>query len=430
MKKSKKNVILKEEKQKSKKTVVVITLMVLAIVIGAVTLWCVKNNENKVVAEPTEVRSVLTVETGSPVPEVSDYFKHLNGSAEDFTITYLNDDEEIEKRDELFTATYYIDTEGNEVKKDDAFESSDTEENEVLKDGYKEVVVLKGTYSYTVTIQNKNDEKEVYITKLQLEDTKAPVLKVKDATITEGDNVDATNFFERCDDNSREACNTPYFVKEVKGEDGTTYEKTELDKSVGEHEVLLQASDASGNVSEVVKAKLTVNKKPEEPKPTTNNSGSSNKTTSSGSTTKKPSSNGSSSNSSSSKGSGSSSGSTSKPATNACGSKGYNYDPSTAYAFWGCNGHEPAGGMSQQTNDDLWGAAGKKELNACNAHFGDDDCSDWIYTLPIVDNATHKVVGYYVQFKMFHGNGDWGSETTVGTGYMLPGRVVMTSKSY
>ena len=62
---------------KSKKTVVVIILMVLAIVIGAVTLWCVKNNENKVITEPTEVRSVLTAETGSPVPEVGDYFKHL-----------------------------------------------------------------------------------------------------------------------------------------------------------------------------------------------------------------------------------------------------------------------------------------------------------------------------------------------------------------
>ena len=416
---------------KNKKTVVVIILMVLAIVIGAVTLWCVKNNENKVITEPTEVRSVLTAETGSPVPEVSDYFKHLNGSAEDFTITYLNDDEEIEKRDELFTATYYIDTEGNEVKKDDAFESSDTEENEVLKDGYKEVVVLKGTYSYTVTIQNKNDEKEVYTTKLQLEDTKAPVLKVKDATITEGDNVDANSFFERCDDNSREACNTPYFVKEVKGEDGkTTYEKTELDKSVGEHEVLLQASDASGNVSEVVKAKLTVNKKPEEPKPTTSNSGSSNKTTSSGSTTKKPSSNGS----SSSKGSSSSSGSTNKPATNSCGSKGYTYSQSVAYAFWGCNGSEPAGGMNSEIDNEFYRGAGARELNACNSHFGNTNCVDSINTMPIIDNATGKIVGYYVKFVMSYNepiSGDtWGNSRKVGEGYMLPGRVVMTSKKY
>ena len=411
---------------KSKKTVVVIILMVLAIVIGAVTLWCVKNNENKVITEPTEVRSVLTAETGSPVPEVGDYFKHLNGKSEDFTITYLNNDEEIEKRDELFTATYYVDAEGNEVKRDDAFESSDTEESEVLKDGYKEVVVLKGTYNYTVTIQNKNDNKEVYVTKLQLEDTKAPILKVKDATITEGDNVDATNFFERCDDNSREACNTPYFVKEVKTEDGTTYEKTELDKSVGEHEVLLRAEDASGNVSEVVKAKLTVNKKPEEPKPATSNSGSSNKTTSSGSSsTKKPSNNGS---SSSSSGSSSNSGSTSKPATNACGSKGYTYSQSVAYAFWGCNGSEPAGGLTSKINDELFGPAGEKELNACNSHFGNHDCSDWVNIIPILDNATGKVVGYYAKFQMEYGG--WDNLQIVGTGYMLPGRVVMTSKSY
>lgn len=427
MKKSKKNVILKEEKQKSKKTVVVIILMVLAIVIGAVTLWCVKNNENKVVTEPTEVRSVLTVETGSPVPEVNNYFKHLNGSAEDFTIAYLNDDEEIEKRDELFTATYYVDAEGNEVKKDDAFESSDTEENEVLKDGYKEVVVLKGTYNYTVTIQNKNDDKEVYITKLQLEDTKAPVLKVKDVTITEGDNVDANSFFERCDDNSREACNNPYVVKEIKNEDSTTYEKTELDKSVGEREVLLRAEDASGNVSEVVKAKLTVNKKPEEPKPTTSNSSSSNKTTSGSSTTKKPSSNGS---SSSSSGSSSNSGSTSKPATNTCGSKGYSIpmykkgNPSNAYAFWGCDGSAPSNLISNMNNEFGHGA-GKRELDVCNASFGDNRCGDIGKNYDIIDNATGKVVGVYFYYAL---TVDWGSE--LGEGYILPGKVVMLRKAY
>ena len=124
-----------------------------------------------------------------------------------------------------------------------------------------------------------------------------------------------------------------------------------------------------------------------------------------------------------------SSGTTSTPKpSNTCGSKGYTYSQSVAYAFWGCNGSEPVGGMTSKINDELFGPAGTKELNACKAHFGNNDCSDWVNIIPILDNATGKVVGYYAKFQMEYG--DWDNLQIVGTGYMLPGRVVMTSKSY
>ncbi len=410
---------------KNKKILIsIILVIIIGIGVGATILWFKpkpKSNSPKEEEKATVVRSLVKPETGSPIPEIKDYFEYLSGKEEDYEITYLNDNEEVEKRDELLTFTYYVDKDDNEVTYDDAFISNeDNHEEKVLKDGYKEITILKGTYNYTVTITNKNNEKEVYTSRLELQDTTAPVLKVKDVTITEGSEVTATSFFLKCDDNSREDCNEPYFAKEVKGEDGkVTYEKTnELDKSVGGHEVLLQASDASGNVSNVVKAKLTVNKKPTttNKKPTTNTNPSSSETTETKPNDQE------------------STVETNSGTANTCGSKGYNYDPSMAYIFWGCNSHEPAGGMNSEINNEFYRGAGARELDDCNAHFGDTNCVDSINVMPIIDNATGKIVGYYVKFVMSYDEsipGDtWGNSRKVGEGYILPGRVVMTSKSY
>ena len=390
----------------------IVILLICAIVLGTCLYFNSDGNLSK--KDEKIVKDELILESGEKVPKVDDFAlkDDILSSESEIKYTKMSKNDEDDDNYDLRKVTIYLDKDNNEVSKDVAYE------DDKLKDDYIEQEIVYSTGTYKVEIK---DNEKIYTSKLVVQDTTKPVLTLKPVEVEESTEIKIDDFITSCKDNSREECLYEFVMH---NEENDTYEKIDnIDKNIGERDIYIKAKDTSNN--EVIeKTTLKVNKKPEEPKPTTSNSGSSNKTTSSGSTTKKPSSNGS----SSSKGSSSSSGSTSKPATNSCGSKGYTYSQSVAYAFWGCNGSEPAGGLTSKINDELFGPAGTKELNACKAHFGNNDCSDWVNIIPILDNATGKVVGYYAKFQMEYG--DWDNLQIVGTGYMLPGRVIMTSKSY
>lgn len=448
-------------KKINKKVLVMLSIIAICVVAMIVGVFFLngKNTQDSQTKVETIVKQELVLETGSQIPALEDYFESINGNLKGFQITYLNEDESVEDRNILITTTYYEECEGEGEEKScketvlspkaqEAILSNDEEAIlEIFGDKTEEMqeieftTVVSGAYSYEISI---SDGKTTYNTKLVIKDETKPVLKVKDVEITEGEEVSASMFFVSCEDNSRTACDALKSVNE-EGEEAT------LPKEVGEHEVYFQSKDASGNASEVVKATLKINKKPEEPKKessSSSSSSSSNSGSNSSSSNKGSSSSSGNSGSSSSKGSGSSSGSSgsssgssggssggssSKPSTPstpskpACGANGFlgedreKVTQAMMYEYWGCSGS----GKTYGRDVGWYQNASLNDVRACDEKFG----SCWnTYGFRVVYDANNfrsVNVGVYFQVKMYTGNYE-----LVGEGYNKGGATIWQWKKF
>ena len=146
-----------------------------------------------------------------------------------------------------------------------------------------------GTYNVTIK-DDKNDNQ--YKLVLKIVDNEKPVLKTKNAEITEGEDISINSFVESCSDNSHSAC----FYSFIKESNEKQERTNEIDKSVGEHELKLIAYDLANNETEVKTVKLKVNEKKKEvitpaitKKPTTSTNKPSNSGNSNNQPTNKPS---------------------------------------------------------------------------------------------------------------------------------------------
>lgn len=280
----------------SKKKIILITISsILVVLLGIGSVFGInyinKTNKerqlkNKIEADRVEIKSELTIDTGSEVPTIDSFIKKQGNFAKDKAIiTYVNIDEEVDDKD-LQTVIIYLDKDNKEVIYSEALEQKEncekTEENncEVLKEGYKEKTIVTGIGTYNVTIKDDKNDKE-YKLVLKIVDDEKPVLKTKNAEITEGEDISINSFIESCSDNSHSAC----FYSFVKENDKKIERTDEFDKSVGEHELKLIAYDLANNETEVKTVKLKVNEKKKEvstPAPTKKPSTSTSKPSSSG----------------------------------------------------------------------------------------------------------------------------------------------------
>lgn len=171
--------------------------------------------------EELKIKDDITLEVNSPLLSINDLF------SKDIEVTY-----EIK---------YYLDNE------------------EINPTSYDKI----GVYEVKVLI---NDE--TYQTKITVEDTIKPVLKLKEVSINEGESYKIDDFIDNCTDNSGETCLYEY-------KNPTTYSKE------GTYDITIIAKDSSSNAVEET-TKLNIKSKQSSP------SNKENKATSNDNSTSKP----------------------------------------------------------------------------------------------------------------------------------------------
>ena len=171
--------------------------------------------------EELKIKEDITLEVNSPLLSINDLF------SKDIEVTY-----EIK---------YYLDNE------------------EINPTSYDKI----GVYEVKVLI---NDE--TYQTKITVEDTIKPVLKLKEVSINEGESYKIDDFIDNCTDNSGETCLYEY-------KNPTTYSKE------GTYDITIIAKDSSSNAVEET-TKLNIKSKQSSP------SKKENKTTSNDNSSSKP----------------------------------------------------------------------------------------------------------------------------------------------
>ncbi len=156
-------------------------------------------------------------------------------------VVTIRDDAAVEVNNETIDKTLFFE----EIK--------NVKENDIKVDYSKVNFKEVGTYEVNITIYKKK-----YIAKLQVVDTEAPVLKVKDASISVGTSYKASDFVESCKDNSNKACNIEFYDSGV-NQDGQKIDYSAY-TSEGTYTVQIIASDESGNKTSPVSATLNIGK--------------------------------------------------------------------------------------------------------------------------------------------------------------------------
>lgn len=183
-----------------------------------------------------ELKEELVVEAGNGLPEVADYFKKLEnvdikdvkiGYPEDFEISYDNSycsDEDKEKMNE-----------GASIEDFSCVEKT-------LKS--------PATYGVSVTIQDKE-----YTVRVIVNDTSAPILRLKDVEIYSGNNYDISDFVAFCVD-ATGSCETLFYDKDV-DEAGNIIDYGKYTEP-GEYKVRIYAKDGYDNVTEPMEVNLKI----------------------------------------------------------------------------------------------------------------------------------------------------------------------------
>ena len=229
------------KKDKLKWLIIGLSALVLIIIIIVVILMT-RNNEPEPDPNPVvpnfELKDELTVESGSTLPEVTDYFNVLENIdlneihiiyPDEFELTYdttLCTDEELE---EIYSS-----------------ETPDFENYSCVQN----YLITPATYGVTIELQG-----EEHTVNLNVVDTTAPYLKTKDVEIYEGDTYELTDFVEGCSDISG-GCDLSYYTGD-NDEDGNAIDYSKI-TSVGEHTIRLIATDRYGNITEPASATLTI----------------------------------------------------------------------------------------------------------------------------------------------------------------------------
>lgn len=151
----------------------------------------------------------------------------------------------------------------NETVTDEMFFTTKNPNLETVKikypDNYDNTKI--GSYEVVITVGEKD-----YKTKLNIVDTTAPVLVLKDVVLKSFKFYTFNDFVESCTDNSGLEC-TISFLDSAKNEDGDIIDYSKFMKA-GTYEIKVSATDASGN-STVKTTKLTIGKEPTAETPAT-----------------------------------------------------------------------------------------------------------------------------------------------------------------
>ena len=228
------------KKDRLKWLIIGLSALVLIIVIIIVIL-ATRNSEPEPVepALPTfELKEELTIEAGSPLPEVTDYFNTLeNIDVNEITITYP-DEFELSYDTSLCTP--------EEVEVIYSNEEPNFEEYECVQN----YLLTPATYGITIGLQG-----EEYTVNLIVSDTREPVLILQDVEIYEGDTYELNDFVSSCFDVTSE-CEITYYTEDT-DEEGNSIDYSNITE-VGDHTIKIVATDDYGNTTEPIETTLTI----------------------------------------------------------------------------------------------------------------------------------------------------------------------------
>lgn len=196
---------VKKSKRQNAKIGLLVTGIVAIILVIVLAIFLVYNaNKQKLKNAVIEVRDAVGVEINSELPDKTLFFSELKGVKEKDIKTNLN----------------------------------------------KLKISEVGNFEVTLKIYGKK-----FKSILQVVDTTAPVLELKDVTITKGSTYKIEDFVESCTDNSKKDCKIEYF------QEGIDQNSNSIDYSnysnEGTYIIKIVASDESGNVTNG-EAKLTI----------------------------------------------------------------------------------------------------------------------------------------------------------------------------
>ena len=193
-----------------KKKILIITTIIVIVLLG-ITLFIflekkdIKEKESSNIQtkeEKINIKENVEVEINSEVLNIKDFFENSNFS--DGEINYFENDKKIK-----------FDTKYNKI----------------------------GSFKVVIKINDKN-----YETAINIVDTLAPTLKLKELTITLGDKFEINSFVESCTDNSKEDCIL-------------SYKENKKYTNAGTYDVTIIAKDKSDNVAEETTKLIIKNKK-------------------------------------------------------------------------------------------------------------------------------------------------------------------------
>lgn len=147
-----------------------------------------------------------------------------------------------------------IEVNNENVDKNLFFEQLENVKEKDIKITYKNVDFSEiGTYDVVIKIYGKK-----YNSKIQIVDTEVPELVIKDVKINLGESYKANDFVKSCQDNSNKECIIDFYDLSL-DQNGEKIDYRNYTKE-GSYEILIVASDASGNKTSPMKATLTIGK--------------------------------------------------------------------------------------------------------------------------------------------------------------------------
>lgn len=147
-----------------------------------------------------------------------------------------------------------IEVNNENVDKNLFFEQLENVKEKDIKITYKNVDFSEiGTYDVVIKIYGKK-----YNSKIQIVDTEVPELVIKDVKINIGESYKANDFVKSCQDNSNKECIIDFYDLSL-DQNGEKIDYRNYTKE-GSYEILIVASDASGNKTSPMKATLTIGK--------------------------------------------------------------------------------------------------------------------------------------------------------------------------
>lgn len=228
------------KKDKMKWLVLGVSALVLIIIIIIVSL--ANNRQTPTPTNPIvpsyELKKELTLETGSTLPEVVDYFDKLeNIDINDIKITYPDE----------FELSY----DKSACTEEEIEQINSVGEDEISN--FECAVPILGTpatYGITITLQENE-----YTINLMVIDSEPPQFLTKDVEIYAGEEYKIEDFISICSDFSNE-CIFNYYEGDVDS-DGKVIDYSKITE-VGEHTIKLVVEDLYGNQSDPVEVKLKI----------------------------------------------------------------------------------------------------------------------------------------------------------------------------
>jgi len=216
-------------------TLAIIIVSILVVAIIATFLITRYYKADKPAEAKVTFKKSIKIEVYSELPSIEDYIKKMeNIKTEDLEIVYP---------ETLAT-------------EEDLSNCENAENTESCKK-----VLASTVGEYEIVFKSEKLKKDKTVT-LKVVDTIAPLLEVKELTITEGNTYAVTDFVSACTDNSKLDCS--YKFADAKDEDENVIDYSKY-TNPGEYEIKVIAKDESGNISEEKATKLIINKKVEKP---------------------------------------------------------------------------------------------------------------------------------------------------------------------